>query len=69
MTQSYVPTLCVVVIYLVMAITGPRTMASRKPFNVAMVQNILMGENIDKFLAIRQILSFKVFLQLLPSVQ
>ena len=34
MMQSYVPTLCVVGIYLVMAITGPRIMASRKPINV-----------------------------------
>ena len=49
MMQSYVPTLCVVVIYLVMTITGPRTMASRKPFNVAMVQNILMGEILTNF--------------------
>ena len=29
-----VPTLCVVGIYLVMAITGPRIMANRKPINV-----------------------------------
>ena len=34
MMQSYVPTLCVVGIYLVMAITGPRIMANRKPINV-----------------------------------
>ena len=33
MMQSYVPTLCVVGIYLVMAITGPRIMANRKPIN------------------------------------
>ena len=34
MMQSYVPTLCVVGIYLVVAITGPRIMANRRPINV-----------------------------------
>ena len=34
MMQSYVPTLCVVSIYLVMAVIGPRIMANRKPLNV-----------------------------------
>ena len=34
MMQSYVPTLCVVGIYLIMATTGPRIMAKREPFNV-----------------------------------
>ena len=34
MMQSYVPTLCVVGVYLVMAVIGPRIMANRKPLNV-----------------------------------
>ena len=34
MMQSYVPTLCVVGIYLMVVITGPRIMADRKPVNV-----------------------------------
>ena len=34
MMQSYVPTLCVVGIYLMIVVTGPRIMADRKPVNV-----------------------------------
>ena len=34
MMQSYVPTLCVVGVYLIMAVTGPRIMANRQPLNV-----------------------------------
>ena len=34
MMQSYVPTLCVVGVYLLMAVAGPRIMANRQPLNV-----------------------------------
>ena len=34
MMQSYMPTLCVVGVYLMVVITGPRIMADRKPVNV-----------------------------------
>ena len=34
MMQSYVPTLCVVGIYLIIATTGPWIMSNRKPVNV-----------------------------------
>jgi len=34
MMQSYVPTLCVVGVYMIVATIGPRIMANRKPVNV-----------------------------------
>lgn len=34
MMQSYVPTLCVVGVYLIVVMVGPRIMANRKPINV-----------------------------------
>ena len=40
MMQSYVPTLCVVGVYLIVATVGPRIMANRKPINVQLPMQI-----------------------------